>query len=642
MKFKKISYIIMMLIVFLSINTTFAQGEIVDELTGIDYPVVTSRDDYSIKAFTKYELKNDEVLFSNSQKSINAINPNYSNNKLGAYFPGARGVNQLVIYTPQYGSRTNTNEFGAEAIVVGNTVYELSGADSLIPKDGIVISGHGNAKKWINSSLKVGTKIYIDKENNMIYSYTTSDSFLFESEKKISEAEELANYYKTLDSNYNWKVPKSYIDDAKSHLKKAEKHPQEIQKYSQLAIEAANDALKSVLPSKANELKGVWLRPVETDSLAIQNTLNRLQATGINNIFLETYFHGKTIYPSRVMQNYNLIAQNEKFQGFDPLSIWIMEAHKRNMKIHIWFETFYVGNEPPQNNSSSILAQFPYWGNKTKRDYNNLSATKSVSEHNGYFIDPANNEVQDFLYKLLAEIVEKYKPDGINLDYIRYPQSVAKNDNSSWGYTKIARDEFSSLYGIDPIELSKFDVLWPNWEQYRQNKVTEFVQKVSNLCRTSKTQLTAVVFPDRASALSLKLQDWKIWSEKNLVDGFTPLFLTCDSKMLQNMMKDILKYKSNETDLYAGLFVTFMGGTDEDLIREIHEARKLNAKGIIIFDYAHLNDRYSKTLATSVFASEKNIASSDTSKISPRHKNSSGKIKKNSIKNIFKRRAKTS
>lgn len=68
------------------------------------------------------------------------------------------------------------------------------------------------------------------------------------------------------------------------------------------------------------------------------------------------------------------------------------------------------------------------------------------------------------------------------------------------------------------------------------------------------------------------------------------------------MMTDVISAKSAKTDFYAGLFVTFMGGSDEDLIRQIHEARKLNAKGVILFDYAHLNNKYINTLSTSVFA----------------------------------------
>ena len=318
--------------------------------------------------FMPYQPAKDEVVFSYTKNLINAIDPTALTNRSGSYLPGARGQNQLVIYTPNYGIRTNTNEFGAEAVVEGNTVTELSGADSFIPKDGLVISGHGRAKIWMNSAIKVGTKIYIDKPSNLIYTYTTSESYIFESEKKITEAEQMLEYYRQTSPDYNWKVPYSYISDAKNYLKRARKTPEEVQKYSQLAIEASNDALKSVLPYKNGELKGIWLRPTEKTEKDIIAALDKLQCAGIDNIFLETYFHGKTIFPSKTMKAYGFLEQNEQFSEIDPLAIWIKEAHKRGIKIHTWFETFYVGNQNPDYNPESILAKNPSWGNKIKKD----------------------------------------------------------------------------------------------------------------------------------------------------------------------------------------------------------------------------------------------------------------------------------
>ena len=103
------------------------------------------------------------------------------------------------------------------------------------------------------------------------------------------------------------------------------------------------------------------------------------------------------------------------------------------------------------------------------------------------------------------------------------------------------------------------------------------------------------------SALTNKQQDWKSWSEKGYVNGFTPLFLTCNAKTLNALVTNVMKAKLPATDLFAGLFVTFMGGSEEDLIREIHETRKINANGVILFDYAHLDDRYIETLSKRVF-----------------------------------------
>lgn len=546
-----------------------------------------------------------EIIFSQKVYPISAINPTILTNSTASYYPGLRGSNQLIIYSPEYGLRTNTNEFGAEAIVHGNVVTSLSGADSVIPRDGIVISGHGAAKKWMNENIIVGSKIYVNAETKTLTSYVTTESFLYGANATIEETQKIMDYYKNESYTYDYKKTTQYIERAKDYLKKAEKEPKNVQKYSGLAIEAANSALANSIPYNNNELKGVWIRPTETTYDAIINNLEKIKASGINNIFLECYFHGKTIFPSKTMANYQFLAQNEIFAGFDPLQIWIEEAHKRNIKVHIWFETFYVGNENPKYNSKSILAVKPEWGNKTKRDFDSLNPVPSLSEHGGYFIDPANPEVQQFLECLITEIIDTYHPDGINLDYIRYPQSIASKfagyDLSNWGYTDYARNEFKTMYGKDPIEISPNDPQWQLWCRYRQNKVTAFVLRICKLTRCNRMALTAVIFPDRQKAIETKQQDWRIWSECNYVDGFTPLLLTCDAKTASYMLQDVIKNKSPNTALYAGLFITFMNGSSEDLIRQIHETRKLCTNGVILFDYAHLQDRYVNTLMASVF-----------------------------------------
>lgn len=548
-----------------------------------------------------------EIIFSQKVYPISAIDPTILNNSSASFYPGLRGANQMTVYTPAYGLRTNTNEFGGEAIVNGNMVTSLSGADSIIPRDGLVISGHGNAKKWMNENIIVGSKIYVDKDTKTLTVYITSDSFLYGAKEKIKESQEITDYYKQLSYLYDYKKPYYYIDKAQDYLIKAEKDSRNVQKYSSQAIEAANSALANSIPYRKDELKGVWIRPKETSSEAIIQTLDKIKAAGINNIFLETYFHGKTIFPSQTMANYGFISQNERFVGFDPLKVWIEEAHKRNIKVQIWFETFYVGNDDPKCNPKSIISVNPGWANRTKRDFDSAAPVPSLSEHGGYFIDPANPDVQEYLIDLLTEIIKNYHPDGINLDYIRYPQSVlpklASYDLSNWGYTEYARSEFKAKYCKDPIDISYDDQAWTMWDKYRQDKVTSFVLRVCNLTKRNNVMLTAVIFPDRQKALETKQQDWKTWATLGYVDGFTPLLLTCDSKTASVMMQDVIRNMSPNTSLYAGLFITFMGGSSEDLLRQIQEARKLGAKGIIIFDYAHFTANYVNTLTSSVFDS---------------------------------------
>ena len=554
--------------------------------------------------YAPYVPLENEVVFNQSTYPIDVIDPQANTNAKGANYPGLRGANQLVIYTPAFGFRTNTNEFGTEAIITGDTVTSLSGADSIIPANGIVISGHGRAKKWINENVMVGSKIFIDVEKQIITSYITSDTFLYKAREKVKEVDNMMFFY-SQNSPYNQRKTEQNLNRAKDYIERAQRDSNDSQKYTSRAIEYADQAMSTVIPYDPYELKGVWIRPTYHNMEEIVSVLDKIAEAGINNIFIETYYHGQTIFPSRTMEEYGFIKQNPEYAGFDPLRIWITEAHRRGIKVHIWFESFYVGNKPPETNPRYILAVKPEWANYQKRNVDSETIPYSVSEHNGYFIDPANPEVQAFLYNLIDEIILRYRPDGINLDYIRYPQSLAANysnyDMSNWGYTKYAREEFQRMYEVDPMELTTSDPLWNQWKMYRAGKVSEFVRRIGRLARMNGITTTAVIFPNLQMAYDTKLQDWKTWSINNYIDGFTPLLLTCDDKTAMNLLGNVLRNKAPGTKLYAGLFVTFMNGSNADLIKQIHAARRCAVNGLIIFDFAHLKESYVDMLTQSIF-----------------------------------------
>ena len=546
-----------------------------------------------------------EGILSQSSYKITSIDPKAGVNFTGSFYPGGRGANQLVVYTQKNGLRTGTNEFGAEAIVVDGTVVQISGADSIIPKGGFVISGHGRAKTWMNENLTVGTKIIIDYKTMTLNSYLTNDSFIYATKEKIKEIDQMMRYYKDNDIYYDDSVAHSYVTKALDNLKRANRRPDDTQKYSSLAINSANKAMQYALPYYKNEFKGVWLRPTEKTKDDIEKTLNRVKKYGIETVFLETYYQGKTIFPSETLAKYSVQPQRPEFIGFDPLAVWVEEAHKRNLKIYIWFETFYAGPENPMNNPMNVISVYPKWANVTKMKYNSPTPVASISEHNGYFLDPANPEVQTYLLTLLEEIITRYKPDGINLDYIRYPQSISAKfagyDLSNWGYTEYARDEFKTAMNVDPVDVKYGTPQWDAWAGYRQNKITSFVFKAKQLTSKYKIPLTAVIFPDRFNSMEVKMQDWKTWSDNNYIDGFTPLILTCDKDTAVYLINDIITNSKPNTKIYPGLFVAFMNGNPDDLLRQLHESRKLKTAGIVLFDFAHLDKKYTDVLLTNAF-----------------------------------------
>lgn len=90
----------------------------------------------------------------------------------------ARGSGQLIVYTSDYGERTNTNEWGAEAVVGADHKVTAVGANNnAIPAGGFVLSGHDSdegakMKTWVKTNVAVGDYVYYNDRNMEI---TVSD-----------------------------------------------------------------------------------------------------------------------------------------------------------------------------------------------------------------------------------------------------------------------------------------------------------------------------------------------------------------------------------------------------------------------------------------------------------------------------------
>jgi len=541
---------------------------------------------------------------------INSINPTPESNPSGAYYPGFRGNNQLIIYTPAFGEYTNTNEFGKEAIVIENKVFGFCGANCYIPKNGFVISGHGSAKKWMNEKLMEGATVKVFSDDMTLESIITPESYLYKAGQRIDRAQKLIVEYKRLLPGYQCKVSENYLNGALQKYNEA-KYLLDKKKYNDgkeladFALKLADMSFYYAVPAVKNEVHGVWLRPIEKNSLEIGQTLDRLKKAGIDNVFLETYYQGYTIFPSATMAAYGIRTQRPEFEGWDPLQAWIEEASKRDMKINVWFQTFYAGNDNLSTASKHTLSVYPEWANKQRKNADSKKPMPSISEHGGYFLDPANPNVQKFLQSLLTEIVTNYNVDGLNIDYIRYPKSLSVNFpgylDSSWGYTAYARNEFKNLYGKDPVDIQLTDPLFPKWIEYRENKVTTFVSKLRSIVGDKNITISTVIFPSFKETLATKLQNWPVWAQNNYIDAFTPLIMTSDEYMAASSIKEIRNLTGNNVSILSGLFEPFTGGNPSDLLDQVAAVRKEGTCGIIIFDNAHLGDDFVTALSARIF-----------------------------------------
>lgn len=545
------------------------------------------------------------IPFSESQAEIlgkssfplTITNPNPQNNPEGAFFPGFRGGNQLIKYTPVYGNYTDTNEYGSEITVIDGIVQKKSGANSVIPEQGYVLSGHGTAKAWLNKNIIVGTQINI--ENNVVTAFTTPQSYIYRAENMIEDAQTHCNYQQSCTQ---------YLEDARKKLISAEQflstnHVENMILFANQAYQLAEKAYYQTIPVPCNEHRGVWVRPKSTQRSDIAKELDRLKSYGFNSVYLETFYHGYTIYPSKVASSYGFKAQRPEFTGTDMLSIWLEEAHKRGMTLHVWFETFYVGTSSPGN----ILSIKPSWANIQRAHLENPVLQPSSVEPGAFFIDPANKDATTYLRKIIYEIVTTYPVDGINLDYIRYPNSLKPHFpdylDSTWGYSCLARKDFKKRYGSDPYNLKPDDKEWGAWLNYRQENVTQFVKSVDCLLKKQSRpiELSAVIFPNEKEAKIQKLQNWYEWLANGYLNALTPIILGSSPEQVEKATREIASHAKGKAALYVGVFGVFNQDDPITLVKQIVAARNAGAEGINVFDAAHVTEKYKEALIEGVF-----------------------------------------
>ncbi len=524
-----------------------------------------------------------------SEFPISVINPSSKNNQPGSGFPGYRASNQLILYSQAYGKpRTETNEFGFEVTVINGRVVEQEGSDSLIPNDrGYVLSGHGTARQWLIEHAPLGASIQVDAARQVIISDVTLDTYAYQLAKKLDGFKDL--------------VSLPLRDEAQWLIRNIERLPQDV---AMTRIEAAMKRMDSeawrhynVFPATA--VRGAWHRPVEQSASAVGATLDRLAKAGINTVFLETFFHGYTIFPSNTYQLYGLReTQNPKFAGWDPLAVWIEECHKRGLKLHVWYQSFYVGTDA-FHGPGPILKQYPQWANVQYSSMDQSRLTPSTIEKGAYFADQANPEAEAFLLKLIDEIVTRYDIDGLQLDYMDYPLSLSPDRvtflNSTWGYTPIARRLFQERSGVDPATLTPENtVLWEQWSAFKEEQVNRFVKQTAEMVRQRKPGLpvSATAFAKLLESKVKKHEDWRLWAEQGWIDFLAPMLLTSSVKVVGQDTAFVKIHSSDKVPIVSGIFSPFNGSGPEILMEQIRQAHSSGAHGFSIFDTAHLTDEH--------------------------------------------------
>lgn len=219
-----------------------------------------------------------------------------------------------------------------------------------------------------------------------------------------------------------------------------------------------------------------------------------------NTIYVQTRYRGDALYfPNKKDSTYQnneqrcyLLANTD----FDPLQYFIEQTKNDSIQIHAWVTCFVITpHDLKKINSNHVFYKNKNW---ITADENQKTMSSQVLE--GAYFDPAIDSVQDYTIQIISDIITNYNIDGIQLDYVRYPDSI-------YGYNKSALSKFKE---------SQFS----DFNAFKRQQINSFVNKAFIAVKSIDTniELSVAVKSNYEQAYSRYSQDWMKWLNKNYVD----------------------------------------------------------------------------------------------------------------------------
>lgn len=364
--------------------------------------------------------------------------------------------------------------------------------------------------------------------------------------------------------------------------------------------------------------KAVWIRPFISANFEtrknpvearkyIKNELERMKKAGFNLVFLETFWDGYTIYPSKIVPQRPLsipsgvARQDEAGQNetYDVLQFYLDEAEKLNIEVHSWMHIFHQWNTNLGDVSKSpIFSKYPQW---MILDINGSHLVRSEAEGVNrdiykVFMSPSNVGVRKLLVAVMKEMVSKYpKLGGVQLDYIRYPLHYPE---TPFDYSKDALEKFTKDTKLDAktLKTKEEKQIWQDW---KTTQVTEVVKILSDEVKKKQPrwEISVAVFPDFENTLKVKMQDSRDWAKKGYINAFYPMCYSPNFDTVERWAKEFRRDIKPPMKVFLTLYVSHFykdGKLDE---RFLKLQKTYNYDGLAIFASQLVNEDLAEKLS---------------------------------------------
>ncbi len=328
------------------------------------------------------------------------------------------------------------------------------------------------------------------------------------------------------------------------------------------------EAMALTLPRRPDEFRGVW------DHHAVgwypgdwNRTAKELRAHGITALFVNVAWGGLAHYASDRLPH-----SPTQLRFGDQLAAAREAALAHDLEFHAWIICWNLGRTP---------ASF----RERMQKENRLARDAQGNELS--WLCPSHPENRRHMLEVIREIAA-YRPDGIHLDYIRFPGAHAC-------YCETCRQQVGR-------SLERTLPEWPDeirdggraadvWHEHRVDVIDTFVRQARGIVKeTDEAMLfSAAVFGNYPGTIRAIGQDWGAWMAAGWLDFVAPMNYTDDTAEFRRWFIAQRKGPAHGGRVIPG--IGFSSGqaplTVDQVLDQIAVLRRLEAPGYILFALDH-------------------------------------------------------
>lgn len=358
------------------------------------------------------------------------------------------------------------------------------------------------------------------------------------------------------------------------------------------------------------ETRALWvLRDSLESPERIAAVVETAREAGFNTLLVQVRTRGDAMFPGGVEP----VAADLPGQGvdFDPLAEALRQGRSAGLAVHAWVNVNLVSSAaqlPVARNH--IVYQHPDWlmvprdlaRELATADPRNPAYVGKIArwtrahprEIEGLYASPLHPAAVDHVVGVVTDLVARYEVDGIQFDYVRYPNVEFDYSATALGgfRDEMRRDVSVDVRGRLDALMADDPLVYPDafpeaWTRFRHSRLTGLMMRLRTAAKQVRPSVvvSATLVADLDDATDRRLQDWATWLEAGILDVACPLAYTTDPATFSNQVA-VARGIPGAHALWIGIGSYRL--TVPRTLENIFTARQNGADGIALFSYDSL------------------------------------------------------